>query len=58
MSSVNYVIETENLKKEFLKTKKISDLVLHPSSKNSVLALSDVDIKINKSEFVCLLGLN
>lgn len=58
MSSVNYVIETEKLKKEFLKTKKISDLVLHPSSKNSVLALSDVDIKINKSEFVCLLGLN
>lgn len=55
---MGYIIQTENLSKEYLIDKRLYNLFLHPLEKDKILALNDINIKITRSEFVYLLGLN
>ena len=58
MDGLNCIIKTEDITKEYFRIKKIPELILHPFRKDSLSALDNINIKIKKSELVCLLGLN
>ena len=55
---MSYAIETVNIGKTFNLIKSYRDLILHPFQKKEIIALKDINIRVNKGELFGLLGPN
>ena len=55
---MSYAIETVNIGKSFNLIKSYRDLILHPFQKKEIIALKDINIRVNKGELFGLLGPN
>ena len=55
---MSYAIETVNIGKTFNLIKSYRDLILHPFQKKKLIALKDINIRVNKGELFGLLGPN
>jgi len=58
MEGSPYAIECLNMTKAYPQPKGYRDVLLHPFTKRTQLALRDVDLKIGRGELVAILGLN
>ncbi|MBE9569432.1 MAG: ABC transporter ATP-binding protein [Proteobacteria bacterium] len=55
---MSYAIETVNIGKTFNLIKSYRDLILHPFQKKKLIALKNINIRVNKGELFGLLGPN
>ena len=58
MRKLSYAIETFDITKRFLQTKRYRELLLHPFRKKELIALEKVSIKVKEGELFGILGPN